>query len=279
MVVADRNSVLDQPYTNEFYEQFREGSRESARQIVPLVLEMVDPRSVIDIGCGVGTWLSVFEEHGVTNVTGVDGDYVENCELQISPKKFVAFDLRKGFKSKTRFDLAMSLEVAEHIPAENAETYIDSLANLAPVLLFSAAIPFQEGQNHVNEQWPDYWASRFEQRGFVVVDCIRPRIWQNSKIEWWYAQNVMLFVRRDRLDDYPALKEFSENLGSEPMAMVHPRLFLYKETRLAQFESENEYLKKRLEQLHSPMHVLANLPRFARRKVVELFSRRRAETR
>lgn len=278
--------MVSQPYTRDFYEQFQQGSRDSAKQIVPLVLELVGCNSVIDVGCGVGTWLSVFEEFGVSDIRGVDGEYVDRQALHIAPKKFVASDISKGFKTDKRFDLVVSLEVAEHIPEENTETYVDSLVNLGPVLLFSAALPFQEGRNHVNEQWPEYWVSRFAQRGFVPIDCLRRLIWQDPKIEWWYAQNIMLFVQRDQLVLYPALNRLSETEYGQPMAIVHPRLFLYKQNelnqrqiRLNQLENENEYLKKQNEELRSPLYVLSHLPRAGARRLAGLVSRLKTETR
>lgn len=263
--------MVSQPYTREFYEQFQQGSRDSAKQIVPLILELVACKSVIDVGCGVGTWLSVFEDLGVSDILGVDGYYVNKEALLIAPEKFVAFDISKGFKTDRQFDLIMSLEVAEHIEGGNAENYLDSLVSLGSVVLFSAAVPFQEGQNHVNEQWPDYWVSRFEKRGFIAIDCIRPRIWQDAKIEWWYAQNILLFARKNRLDCYPNLKELSETPFSEPMAIVHPGLLHYKENKLNELKVENKYLKERLEHLLSPRYVLSNLPR----KILELVTRKR----
>src|SRR5436309_14636146 len=142
-----------QSYTKEFCKSHTAGSRQSAEAIVPLVFALLKPQSVIDVGCGLGTWLSVFEEFGVKDVFGIDGDHVDRSMLQISNERFTAFDLKKPIQIDRRFDLVVSLEVAEHLPKDCAKTFVHSLTRLGPVILFSAAIPFQGGRAHLNEQW------------------------------------------------------------------------------------------------------------------------------
>jgi SAM-dependent methyltransferase len=124
--------------------------------VVPTVLRLVQPEPVVDVGCGDGAWLSVFRELGVNHRFGLDGDYVDRRLLQIPQDQFSATDLSLPFRLPCTFDLAVSLEVAEHLPPQSAEDFVDSLTRLAPVVLFSAAIPLQGGTHHLNEQWPDY---------------------------------------------------------------------------------------------------------------------------
>src|SRR5215467_13018648 len=138
------------PYTVDFYKIHRQGSRRSASQIVPLVLELVQPKSVIDVGCGVGAWLSVFNECGVEDFYGLDGEYVDRNMLEIPHQRFLAVDLTKPIQLNRQFDLVVSLEVAEHLPDNCAEMFVDSLTKLGRVILFSAAIPHQGGTRHVN---------------------------------------------------------------------------------------------------------------------------------
>lgn len=145
-----------QLYNEGFFQYLQEGSKRSAEQIVPILLELIQPQSVIDVGCGTGTWLSVFCEHGIEDIWGVDGDYVQEEALEIPKDRFLSHDLTKPLALDRKFDLAISLEVAEHLPCDSAEAFVDSLTQLAPVILFSAAIPFQGGVGHVNEQWQEY---------------------------------------------------------------------------------------------------------------------------
>ena len=217
-----------QSYTEEFYEIVREGSKESAKEIIPIVFEFIQPKSVIDVGCGVGTWLSVFQAHGVEDVWGIDGDYVDKNTLEIPKEKFLTIDLKSPFKLNRQFDLVVSLEVGEHLPQECAETFVESLTQLAPVILFSAAIPFQGGTDHVNEQWQDYWVKNFQNKGYVSIDCIRNRVWENERVEFWYAQNMLVFAKREYLELEGAylLKQQFESTNIFQRSIVHPSKYL-----------------------------------------------------
>lgn len=214
-------------YTEEFYKKQRDGSRLSAEEIAPLILELIQARSVVDVGCGVGTWLSVFKRHGVEDILGVDGDYVEKTMLEIPAEKFMPFDLRKPLYINRQFDLVISMEVAEHLPVECSEDFVDSLTRLGPVVLFSAAIPFQDGKNHINKQWPDFWSKLFEQKGYVLIDPIRKKIWQNDQIEVCYRQNTLLFVKEDCLSTNTLLKSEYEKTNREQIAIVHPEYYTW----------------------------------------------------
>jgi SAM-dependent methyltransferase len=213
-------------YDENFFLELQEGARRSAREIVPLVLRLLHPRSVVDVGCGLGTWLAVFAESGVPDVLGIDGDYVNLQDLEIPKDRFLAHDLSKPLRLGRSFDLVLSLEVAEHLSEDHAATFVDTLTGLGGVVLFSAAIPFQGGTNHVNEQWPEYWAALFLRKGYAPVDCIRREVWRNESVDWWYAQNTLLFVEEDRLSRPP----FAGRLERAPvsqLALVHPKQYLY----------------------------------------------------
>jgi SAM-dependent methyltransferase len=214
------------PYTVDFYKNHRDGSRRSARQIVPLVLELVQPKSVIDVGCGVGAWLAVFNECGVEDFCGIDGDYVDRNMLEIPEQRFFVSDLTKPIQLNRQFDLVVSFEVAEHLPDTCAEMFVDSLTKLGPVILFSAAIPHQGGTRHVNEQWPEYWVKYFQATGYSVIDCIRRKIWANDNVDYCYAQNTFLFVGKDYLEKNALLKAEHESTNPASLSIVHPNKYL-----------------------------------------------------
>jgi hypothetical protein len=139
----------------------------------------------------------------------------------------VPHDLSRPVELGRRFDLALCLEVAEHLPAEHAQTLVDSLVRLAPVVLFSAAIPHQQGNHHVNEQWPEYWHIHFAQRGYVAVDALRRSLWRNTSVARWYRQNMLFYVERSSLPNYPRLRlVFDADGESPPLALVHPEHYL-----------------------------------------------------
>lgn len=214
------------PYNQDFYESLPEDAQLSAKEVVPLVIELIHPKNIIDVGCGLGTWLSVFQEHGIEDFIGVDGYYIDKKMLQISEEKFYQHDLEKPFQIDKQFDLVISLEVAEHLPREYAEEFVSSLVKLGPVILFSAAIPLQGGTNHFNEQWPDYWTQYFNKKDYMVVDCIRKQIWQNEKVNYWYAQNILMFVRQDYLENHHLLQRELEKTITLQLSLVHPKMYL-----------------------------------------------------
>jgi len=148
----------------------------------------------LDIGCGDGTWLVEYRRAGVEDVFGVDAGEVQEC-LRVPAAQFASRDLAAPLDLGRRFDLVQSLEVAEHLPPQAAGTLIDSLTRHADAVLFSAAVPGQGGTGHLNEQWPEYWAGLFRRAGFLPCDCVRPKVWGNPQVAWWYAQNALLFVR------------------------------------------------------------------------------------
>jgi SAM-dependent methyltransferase len=207
-------------YDARFFMDTKDLSRASALVVLPLVFEWVRPQSVIDVGCGVGAWTVVASEHGVSDVVGVDGNYVDRTQLMIPPDRFFPADLANRFEHPRRFDLAISVEVAEHLPQRRGASFVADLCRLADVVLFSAAIPRQGGVHHVNEQWQSHWAGHFIASGYCTFDIVRPRIWSDDRVAWWYRQNCFLAATGDSAAelariDRPALLD-----------CVHPMLWL-----------------------------------------------------
>ena len=220
------NKMESKMYTQDFFDALQEGAILSAKEIIPLVLKLIQPQSVVDVGCGTGTWLSVFKEFGIKYCLGIDGTYVDKEQLLILKEEFLAFDLKQPIEIDRTFDLVVSLEVAEHLPGDCAETFVKSLTRLGEIILFSAAVPFQGGTGHLNEQWPHYWAQYFYNQGYLVVDCFRKNIWNNNKVEFWYAQNILLFVKQDCLHKYPLIEQEIKKNTTLQIDIIHPRLYL-----------------------------------------------------
>jgi|AntAceMinimDraft_17_1070374.scaffolds.fasta_scaffold03646_5 SAM-dependent methyltransferase len=211
----------------------------AAREIVPIILDMFSPKSVIDIGCGIGSWLKVFKDLGVSNILGVDGEYVKKDLLYIKKNEFIPADLSKNFNIKKRYDIVLALEVAEHISEKDSDTFIENLVNHGNLILFSAAVPFQGGQNHLNEQWPEYWHTKFKKFGYSVYDVIRPKIWDNDKIEYFYKQNMFVYAKNNffKLKEdifakayiHPYLWEFHNRTTNKQLTYLKKRIIEYEE--------------------------------------------------
>jgi SAM-dependent methyltransferase len=177
---------------------------------VPLVLKVVRPRSAIDVGCGAGGWVRVLGEHGVETI-GVDGSWVPQ---KMRSPGFIEHDLEQPFRLDRRFDLAICLEVAQHLSPAAAERFVSDLVTLAPAVLFSSAIPLQGGFNQRNEQWPSHWARLFAVHNYHPHDVVRPHIWTDDRVEAWYVQNTLLYCRGSAVSD-PLFLD-----------LVHPRHYL-----------------------------------------------------
>jgi SAM-dependent methyltransferase len=213
------------PYDQTFFEEQQDGSRRSAEIILPLAFQWArHPESVVDVGCGVGTWLDVACQLGVTEVLGIDGVWVDRAQLHIPDEHFIVDDLSAPTALDRTFDLALSMEVAEHLPAASAASFVSYLTGLSDYVLFSAAVPGQGGTNHVNEQWPDYWASLFADNGYVQLDPIRPHIWRNLQVEVCYCQNTFLYVAEPIVVSDEALRAEAELTRSERLMILGSRL-------------------------------------------------------
>jgi len=213
-------------YDLNFFSKVSPSSKKSAEIIVPLIVDLVRPRNVIDIGCGTGTWLSVFKAHHIEDIMGVDGHWVQDEMLLIPKSCFQAHDLTQNLNIERRFDLAVSLEVAEHLDKKYAKGMVSTLVKLSPVVVFSAAIPFQDGTHHVNQEWPDYWAKLFGEHEYLPIDCIREKIWKNEDVAWWYAQNILIFADQEHVLKNPELQKAYERTKVSQLSIVHPRKLL-----------------------------------------------------
>jgi SAM-dependent methyltransferase len=190
-------------YSADFYSYLASFAVRSAQVVVPRLTAVLPVRSVVDFGCGQGAWLSVWRSAGAA-VVGVDGPYVDRGRLLIDPALFHPADLAEPIDLGRRFDLVQSLEVAEHLPATKAEQFIATLTAHGPCVLFSAAVPGQGGENHINEQPLGYWRAMFRNRGYVAIDCLRPQLVDDTVVEASYRYNMMLYINEAGLAALPA---------------------------------------------------------------------------
>lgn len=198
-------------FTDEQYQALSDEMRRSARAATPIVLEhlllRVDdgwaPHRVVDVGCGPGWWAREFFDRYATEALGVDGPFGGQAirDRNVPTCRYVEADLTgpflatpglKPIADPARWDLALCLEVAEHLPDDRAHSFATALRALAPVVVFSAAIPGQGGIGHVNEQWPDYWAAMFRKAGWCTSGDIRWQLWDEPDLAPYYAQNMFV---------------------------------------------------------------------------------------
>ncbi len=222
-------------YSQQFYTRRADRAARSAQALVPMIVNLIGPSSVIDIGCGDGIWPSVFRAEGVATAIGLDGPWVPASSLRIDESDFVRFDLGSApipFQPPlphARFDLAMSLELAEHLDEARANAFADLMASLSDTLLISAAAPHQGGTGHVNERWPDYWAEMFRARGYKPFDFLRYALWTDERIAPWYRQNLIGYFRGEIPEAVQRFGEVSlQGLLERPLPLCHPGVFSHK---------------------------------------------------
>lgn len=171
-----------------------ESALRSARVILSLLYEIYLPESVVEFGCSSGAWLAAAEALGSSILVGYDIPHIDRSRLLSKNIDYRVMLLSQDPLLDKRYDLAMSLEFAEHLPAERSGSFVRLLCRASDVVLFSAAIKYQGGVGHINEQWPSNWIRLFQSNGFECVDVIRGRIWRNESVVWYYRQNCFLFV-------------------------------------------------------------------------------------
>jgi hypothetical protein len=213
-------------YGQKFYCYATRSSENSAKIISSLVMETLPIRSVADFGCAEGVWLAAWKSAGATDVQGVDGPWVDLARLQIDQGDFLSADLTQPINVGDRqFDLVQSLEVAEHLPASAAVTFVESLARHGKVILFSASPPGQGGENHINEREYSYWQALFAQCGYRMFDFLRPKLLGNPGVQVWYRYNTFLFVHENSVGDLPPDVVAEEIPANQPIPDVSPTLY------------------------------------------------------
>lgn len=197
----------------------------SAEIIVPMLIELINPKSVIDIGCATGVWLSQFQKQNIS-ITGVDGNWVKNHKSFINKRDIVYYDFEsnKNFPINTTYDLAICLEMAEHVSRKMSDKLISILTSLSDVIYFSAATPNSGGRHHVNERWQSYWCKKFKEQNYILIDAIRPKIFTNKKCCYFYAQESFIYINKNKIREFPLLSKYIRD--DVLLDIVHPELFM-----------------------------------------------------
>ncbi len=217
----------DSLYGTDFHANRDTRTRAASRQILNTVKEWIEPESACDVGCGVGTWLAVARELGIDDVQGFEGPWAKTANLVLDAGDVSFQNLETKVEMDRTYDLVISLEVAEHLDAARAPGFVADLCALGDCVLFSAAIPLQGGTGHINEQWQSYWATHFAAQGYTAFDLIRPLIWQDQDIAFWYRQNMLIYARAG--SEAAAKLAKVSPAASTMLDLVHPDQYLHAE--------------------------------------------------
>lgn len=195
----------------------------SERTFLSFISEMRALRSVVDFGCGLASWLHTAQHLGATEIRGYDDAGLPLEARGLRSQEFFPADLGRFIEPEKKFDLAICLEAAQYIPSDGAITLIRSLCSSSDWVLFSAALPYQGGIDHVSENWMEHWAGLFRENGFLCYDILRMKFWHDATIAFYYRQNACLYVR-------PGAHHSLDARGYEPSqcppSLIHPELLL-----------------------------------------------------
>jgi SAM-dependent methyltransferase len=240
-------TATDSPYSEDFFRGNANSAAQSARPILELVHGLYHPTSIVDVGCGSGGWLAAAEGVGFTVLRGYDGPWADPSKYTSPAIDFRPVNLEEStVELDRRFDLAMSVEVAEHLSESRSDIIVDLLCGASDVVLFGAAIPMQGGTHHIHERPQTYWIEKFRARGYEVFDVIRPTVWDNDDIRWWFRQNTFLFVKEGSdVIDREVLRSMEKTLWD----VVHPANFQRKVTVMRQHAADLRAARKEAERL------------------------------
>jgi SAM-dependent methyltransferase len=213
-------------YSNRVFDASQiEAAARSAAFVVPTLCNLFPwVRSVVDVGCGTGTWLHEFELHGVPKLLGLESGDIPARLLQIEPSQFRIADFGGSWVIEDRFDLALSLEIAQQLPPGSVENFITQLARLSDVIVFSPAVPAVNGQLRWDERGSSFWVAHFELVGYECFDLLRNIFWYEQRVEWGYSQNILIFIAGHRADLIADLRK-QQAASERPLDVVHPRAF------------------------------------------------------
>lgn len=226
-------------YNKKFYDWIDNMVKGDAEVIMPYLIQWINPRNIVDFGCGEGIWLEAargLDEN--ISVLGIDGDYVDRGRLKIPSDLFMAADLSKPLEIKEKYDLAISTEVAEHIEERYSEQFVDNITSVADRIFFTAATPGQDGVNHINEQWQSYWIEKFGRRGYFIDLSVRNFFWNRDDVTDWRRKNILYFTKCENESIAPYVPCFD---------VVHPESYRILEERLIASNAQYLYTITHLE--------------------------------
>lgn len=215
-------------YSQTEHEIYSDDSYRSAKKILAYLLDLFKPNSYLELGAGFCHWSRVAMDYGIDDVLAVDGPWTNLSAIHIDRSKFFVQDMEQEFDLGRRFDMALTLEVGEHISESSADIFVRTLTRHSDLIVFGAAIPLQGGFRHINEQWQSYWLSRFRSHGFRAYDIIRPRFWDDREIPYYYRQNPFLFIKSGRRElTTIADEEMAKVQEQYPIVdLVHPDKYI-----------------------------------------------------
>ena len=192
-------------YDEQFFINNRAEGLKHAEWFVPLLVKVFNPKTMIDVGCGTGHFVEKARLLAI-DAYGIEGATRAHMGLGTAPMAWE--DLRKPLPQQHpyrwgRGDLAICIEVAEHIEPEYADVFTDNLCLLSDTIVMTAAPPGQGGLQHVNEQPEEYWQMKMaacnynynvDRTADLAKGILRAR-YDGLHVATWF-KNIMCYTHR-----------------------------------------------------------------------------------
>lgn len=216
-------------YPSDWHDKFGKKTQDSANIILSRLSKLWNIESCVEVGCGQGHWSDAALKLGCKKIHAMDGPWNDPDNLIIDKQFYESKAIDRSFVIEGQYDLAICLEVAEHVDSKYCMDLVNQLTRSAKLILFGASIPHQGGFGHINEQWQGWWAEKFLNASFVAFDIIRPAIWTDDRVHYWYKQNAILYVHKDIADQIDIHQAgFCNNWSNGELVydLVHPEKYL-----------------------------------------------------
>ena len=216
-------------YNGNYYDNLGLATYDAAKVILGDLYKIFPYNSLVDFGCGSAVWLKAANEIIQKNkkLTGIDGDYTKNIHI-FNDANFIYKNLENEIDVE-KHDLAISLETAEHLSPDRADSFIKDLCKASDVVLFSAAVDGHGGTNHLNENNPSYWINHFKNNDydpFIFLD--RKKYWYHDSFSKcpYYISSSFLYIKKNT-DWYKKLEHLKVK-DNELVDIIHPYLLAWR---------------------------------------------------
>ncbi|BAZ50392.1 hypothetical protein NIES4103_30080 [Nostoc sp. NIES-4103] len=164
--------------------------------IATTIFNLYQPKTVVDFGCGPGHLSRELAKLGVkgTAIDGFSHPDFSNLDVEFQSVNLNDSSAIGNIFTNRTFDVAICLEVAEHLNPSVSSELVAWLTKVAPVVVFSAAVLGQDGVGHINLQPRDFWHSQFTRHSFLCADRIREQLRLVPSIAPWYRYNILDYV-------------------------------------------------------------------------------------